>query len=420
MRKWTATILVVILLGIAVFLICASLWGGRFVVGTVDQVVNEIVRVSHLSPWLVKGVVLVLTIPFFWAVANYSKLWWGHNPLRPSLNLYLNKHGIIIVLYVAAFFLSMYFVSRGAYYDTQGKHIKWCAETAEGIREFDSEGVDPIYGVPLKPCSEDQILALRKKTAGIQEPTLLAIADPRTFAFFDGVSGRPLVWYSRAVDGQIELYDKPGTHPRTGAQLTPIDRLVVEEVIRRHDERTHQVEEQTRQAAAVEVARQEQTLIDHYLDRTIVNEPARTQVAILVQEGPLPAILEESLAASLRTLGAEPLQSFFKPAFTHDGRARALLDGDWASISALKLEEHIDAVLVVAARTAVTSSTQFDGLNSATLTLDLSCVQVVLRRRCGSHTINSQGAGFSKDAATLNAAEKVLPALRPALADMRF
>jgi hypothetical protein len=347
MRKWIVAFVVVALLAVGIYFLLAVLWGGRFVIGTVDRVVNDIVRVSGLSPWLVKGIVIMVTIPFFWAVANYSRTWWGYKPVEASLDLYLNKHGIIIVLYVAAFFLTMYFASRGSYFDTKGQRLKWCSETPEGIRVFDVEGVDPVYGVPLRPCSDDQMRALRKEAVGTQAPSPLSIADPRTFEFFDGVSGRPRVWYYRTLDGQYKLYDRPGTHPGTGAPLTPVDGTVIQQIVHLHDEHSRQIEEQRKQAAVAEAARQEQALLERYLNPGVVNQAGRTEVAIVVERGPLPANLEESIADALRKRGAEPLQSFFKPAFQGEGRARALASGDWSSVSTLKLDKHVDAVLVV-------------------------------------------------------------------------
>ncbi len=94
MRKWIVAFVVVALVAVGIYFLFALLWGGRFVVGTIDRVVSDIVRVSGLSPWLVKGIIIIATIPFFWAVANYSKTWWGYKPVQATLDLYLNKHGI--------------------------------------------------------------------------------------------------------------------------------------------------------------------------------------------------------------------------------------------------------------------------------------------------------------------------------------
>src|SRR2546422_11725472 len=116
-------------------LLCAGLifvfharWSEHFVVRTLDYVVQSITSRSGLSPFLVWGVVTFITIPFFWAVGKYTYGLLWLKGVHPSLRLYRNPYGIIIVTYVGTFFLTMYFASREAYF------YKWCADTPEGIR----------------------------------------------------------------------------------------------------------------------------------------------------------------------------------------------------------------------------------------------------------------------------------------------
>lgn len=420
MKRWIVAFVVVALLAIAIFFLVSVIWGGRFVTGTVERVVNDIVRVSGLSPWLVKGVVIIVTIPFFWAVAKLTKTWWGFSSVEAGLDLYLNKYGIIIVAYVAVFFLTMYFASRGSYYDITGKNLKWCAETPEGIRVFDVSGVDPVYGVPLKPCTADQVKAIRKEQVGIQGPVLLPVSDPRTFDFFDGVSGRPRAWFYRNPDATYEIYDKPGAHPRTGAPLTPVNAAVIQELVQLHELRAARAEEQRKQDAVADAARQEKAVVDRYTNPGPPNQPGRTEVALLVHGRPLPGGLQQAVVDAVRSHAADPIESLFKPAFEDEGRARMLASGDWAAVSSLKLGARVDAVLVAGHTLAISASPQFEGMSTAKLSLDLKCVQVVENRSCGSHVLSGQGVGFSAEAATANAVEKLAPGLMSAVADMRF
>jgi hypothetical protein len=46
-----------------------------------------------------------------------------------------------------------------------------------------------------------------------------------------GKDGKPLFWYAKG-DAGIELYDAPGSHPRTGKQLLPITREVADQLER--------------------------------------------------------------------------------------------------------------------------------------------------------------------------------------------
>jgi hypothetical protein len=59
-----------------------------------------------------------------------------------------------------------------------------------------------------------------------KRPQVVTDSDP---AFFDPVSGEPIVWYTKADAGRVELFDLMGFHPRTGEELKPVDRQIVDE-----------------------------------------------------------------------------------------------------------------------------------------------------------------------------------------------
>ncbi len=75
--------------------------------------------------------------------------------------------------YAGLFFIAMYFASLDAY------AYKWCADTPEGIHTFDAAGVDPIYGIPLKPCTFEQTVALRQRQKGFIGPQKVQVENPR-------------------------------------------------------------------------------------------------------------------------------------------------------------------------------------------------------------------------------------------------
>src|SRR5437016_8985647 len=153
------------------------MWGHHFVFRTMDFVVLNLASRSGLSPFLVRGIVILVTIPFFWAVGKYTHgLFWLRG-VGPSLRLYRNPYGLIIVIYAGVFFVAMYFASRGAY------AYKWCADTPEGIRTFDAEGIDPIYGMLLKPCTFEQIVALKQKEKGFTGDQRNQIVNPSELKF---------------------------------------------------------------------------------------------------------------------------------------------------------------------------------------------------------------------------------------------
>ena len=190
----------------------------QFLIGTVSYVVGELASRSGLNTDLVEGLVIILTIPFFVAVTQYAKhgVVWIHG-FWPSLRLYRSKAGIVIVVYVGVFFLARAAASLHNY------SSEWCAETPEGIRASDQPGFDPIYGIPRTRCSFDQIVALRRREKAIVAPHRVHVGDPRSFDFFDLVTGKSLVWYSKLPDGQYEFFDGPGKSPETSDSLLPID-----------------------------------------------------------------------------------------------------------------------------------------------------------------------------------------------------
>ncbi len=158
--KWIVPASAAALFVISIIYLLSKWRSHNIVVATIDYVVQNLASRSGVSIFLVRGIVILVTIPFFWAIAKYTHgMLWLHG-VKPSLKLYRNPYGIVIVSYVGLFFIAMYFASRDAY------AYKWCAETPEGIRTFDSAGIDPVYGIAAKPCTFDQIVALRQKETG--------------------------------------------------------------------------------------------------------------------------------------------------------------------------------------------------------------------------------------------------------------
>ena len=212
--KWVLWLIAgaVVVIGSAILLATQS---GRFVVGTIRYVVDNLAGASGLPPDLVMGVVILLTVPFFWAVAKYVHSIYLFHGLHPSLRLYTNGYGLVIVIYIGGFFLARSLAARHAYAS------KWCAETSEGILVYDRPGKDPIYGIELRPCSADQIAALR--SAAIQAPHRIDIYQESVQdKFFDPRTGRAQTWFYQNQNGTYELFDAPGYHPVFHARLKPM------------------------------------------------------------------------------------------------------------------------------------------------------------------------------------------------------
>ena len=51
--------------------------------------------------------------------------------------------------------------------------------------------------------------------------------DPKSYVFFDQITGAPRAWYWRGTEGDYEFYDGPGYHPRTGDPLVVLSKDLV-------------------------------------------------------------------------------------------------------------------------------------------------------------------------------------------------
>lgn len=425
-QQWVKLLLIGIALALAIVLIYVvvhDLWSHNFLVRTIDYVVSNLANRSGLSVFLVKGLVIIITIPFFWAVAHYTHGLLWHRHLGPSLRLYRNPYGLIIVGYAGLFFIAMYFASREAY------AYKWCAETPEGIRTFDAAGKDPVYGIEAKPCSFEQIVDIRETDKRVLGPQKIQIGDVKQFAFFDAITGKPRVWYYRLANDSYEFYDRPGKHPGTGDDLRPIDQETRDELIRLQDLRAARVQQQELQTkeqaaakATAENQRQHLTLVERYINTTIQKHPGRAQAGVLVLGEPQNQLssIADSIAAALAKRGIEPTTSFFKQPFIAEGRARRLLDGDWDDVRQLELSNRIDYAVLASSAVRFTASQQVDGVITADLRVDLRCFNVSSQKVCGSGHVEIPGAGFSNGAALDNAVSKAGPQIESAAQAMQF
>jgi len=209
-KEWIAWLGIGAGLAILAAVLFGRLWGGHFILHTIDYVVESLATRSGWSPDLVRGLVILITIPFFWAVAKYS---YGLFVPYPSFRLFRSRYGMIIVAYAGFFFLARYAASRDALAD------KWCDITQEGIRVFDGPGNDTVYGLPLHPCTMEERVALRQQRSDFQKPPTVRTGDPH----FDTATGQPLQNYYKHGTGLIELFPIYVIHhPRYGDLLHPI------------------------------------------------------------------------------------------------------------------------------------------------------------------------------------------------------
>lgn len=435
---WITTILLAIVIVVLLGVIFFGWLQGFLVFRTFSYVVDSIVDASGASPLLVKGVLVVLMVPFFLALREIGKI-----PLFKPTRLIPKKVAWVVVLcYVSGFFLTLYFTSRDTYFRHLGKQAsatKYYALTPEGIRFFDSPGFDPKYGVELKPATPELIANIEKMKRGIV-PNSLVFRSLSEVQFFDTLTGAPRVWYYRKSSGEIELYSTGGFHPGYGAELKPITRDVIADLERQLAERVAagQREKEAKEAAAkkAEAERaeaeqraaeararaQRQAFLERYLNTAVVNREGVTEAALLIDPDGVENVsgVEELLAEFLRKKGVQPVQGLFRPSFLREGRAQALFSGEWGAARELQLADRADSLILGLARVSYTTNPQFEGLWTANFRLELKCLQLVAHRSCGARTIDTQGAGYSKSGALENAISKSRPLLESFVNTVQF
>lgn len=174
---------------------------------------------SGLSIYLVKGLVIIASIPYFYAWSKLLPTSWKaivgfSGPAIDPLFLFRDQWGWIIVCYLGLFYIAMSAASREAYF------YKFCADTPDGVYMADSSGVDPQYGIPLKRCSESQIETKTHPTA----PKELPVEAVKALGFFN-ISGHAQVWYTRDDSGGYRFFDRSGFNAE-GDKLQPVTRDV--------------------------------------------------------------------------------------------------------------------------------------------------------------------------------------------------
>ena len=422
--KKTIAIVALLLLVGALVLFYFTREAHHIVSRTIEYVVANLAARSGLSIYLVEGIVVIATIPFFWAAAKFTHgkfLYWFHG-IKPSLELYRSPYGILIVAYVGLFFLAMFYVSKDAL------AYKYCADTPEGIRTFDGPTKDPVYGIEARPCTYGQIAIIREgKNPGIG-PQSIAIEDPSTYPFFDKITGDPRVWYFRSSDGTYQFFDRSGKFPGTGGTLSPITNEVREDVIRqwkRLEVEKHNLNAAQKQAeinkVKAEEARQKEEFVAKYINSNVSKHSGERLVALLILSDSADArnVIENALAADLSSHGFRPVEGFFKPPFAAEGRGKALLDGDGSQVSQLGLGGRVDSIVGAEVAATTTPSAQFEGMATANLVVALKCLRAADQSVCGQQHISSSGAGYSTSEAIQNAALRLKPQIEAFVISIR-
>jgi hypothetical protein len=146
-----------------------------------------------------------------------------------------------------------------------GEPSVWYFKEKDGTIElYDLMGFHRETGVELEPVTPGIVDQWRTQNADTikihvgQRPQ--RIGDPERFGFFDALTGKPRVWYSRSSNGEYEFYDNSGFHPATGEPLSVITKEAIAAWTRQQKQAADKVAERTKKQEqdAVRAAEQEQ------------------------------------------------------------------------------------------------------------------------------------------------------------------
>ena len=395
-------LLVVLLLGVIFFG-----WLKDFLIfGTFNFAVRKFVDATGMSVFLVKGILVIVLIPFFVALREIAKI-----PLFKRVGR-LSKpvaYGIV-ACYISAYFLAMYFATKDTYFHHTGDKVvatKYFAITPEGIRYFDTPGIDPKYGIPLKPATPEMVANEERRKRGII-PRPLSFRSLSEIAFFDPLNGQPQVWFSRSPSGELSLFSSPGYDSATMQELSPVTPQIVEELRQRQQsaEAKKQAEErQAQEAAKSEAAESEKAQSraqeDNFRNKYVntmarSNSPQRSIAPLILGDIESAGSLQDSVSSALKERGIASVDGLFKPEFIRDGTAAQFFGGDLALARRLHLNEKVESILLVRSTHKTASAEELgQGFRTVTLNLDMKCVDVVSLRISGSRSVSVKGVGFS-------------------------
>lgn len=381
--------------------------------------VDSFTRTVGLNPWLVKATVVLLIVPFLWAMNRVLSF----RPKKRAAGI------AVIVVYVSGYFFAMYFATKEVYFShAEGEVVKWYAATPEGYRFFDSPGVDPKWGIDLQPVTPELLRVVRTITPPPQDDDM----------FFDPTTGANLRWYSTEVSGAFKLFGHPGHNPATGDSLFPVTRdiarLYYEQIGRlaRQDslkQETTREEERIRDSIRGETVRQEQqegrfrALRRRYVNQDNVLSTSKTDLTIVVCERQGESLLidvdgSNQIGNQLRATGFEVFGSPFTDAFIRDGKMQELISGNGHILARLESGGLADFFIIGVSTERYFEPEQLQGLHSCEYSVSLKVFDPRGALR-SSEVFSSTGVGISTAAAKVKAISQISPDVARSLESLK-
>lgn len=379
-----------------------------------DYVVQNFINVTGMSSWIAKGLIILLLIPFVWAIFEATRLMPRiRMPLsRKKVRSYRKLGILVIVSYIALFFISMFFLSRGTYFGhMKGEAMKYYAVTPEGIRFFDSPGFDPKYGIELKSVTPKMIDQYERAKRGMQPKR---VDTSKEIEFFDSITGEPKIWYYKDSEGNYEFFNQPGFHPVYWEELKPISRELVvgykKRVKQMEEEGILREEERRRQ----EKLAMKKAYIERHINPVISNNPLRVEIAVLVADkktlelSPSSRTTGDKIREKLTKKNIKAVSNLFKNEFFIEGNFNNLYQGDIHDISDLELKNHVDYLILGKKECSFSQDPRLGDLISCTLHLDLKIFTIKTGEIISSNSFKEAGVGIDKKKAEQQAVDRIV------------
>lgn len=199
---------------IAAFLFLLWIFDKIFLFLVARSYVDEVAEAFDLNrnlataiAWLVFAAIIILTRFLF----SFSK-----SRRRAALA------GLLVLLVGQS--LVLWIGTSGEIITRSGKAIKCYVITRDSVIYRERPGIDPSTGRECKSVTPELVEKLREYERG-NRPIRMETANP---VFFDSGTGRPIVWFYKNKNGEIELFNLMGFHPETGDELESVSKEIVE------------------------------------------------------------------------------------------------------------------------------------------------------------------------------------------------
>ncbi len=310
-----------------------------------------------------------------------------------------------VAAYVAAYSLAAWFVSQDVYFGPDGA-LKYYAATPEGLYFSDEPGVDPVYGVRLRPVTREVVAASRTGA----KPAALPSLD-RVEHFFDPSTGEPAVWYAKYADGDVKLFSAPGFDPKTGLPLLPITPEIIERQRRRLAERSRSEAEDRSTAAAENLAKARARTLQQMV-RDIAVDGSRRTVGFALSlsdakavEGQAPLVCSRAVRKGAPS-GVDPRHDLFAPEFIANGYFDRVYAGEGELLRDMGATDTTDAI-VLGSGTAACRRTDFNDVVSCDVGISAKRFDTE-GRLVAQASVNAVGPGFSERDAIAAACTRIV------------